>query len=161
MPTLERETIFPDSELGKQFLPEGPGYTTTIGKDGNCFFRCVSWHLTGIQTSHAIIRKKICDWIEDPANWEQIASVAGRKSSGANYLLKSGMRRDGKWATEVELTALARWSGQDVYTFCVDKRYPKPWWAAFYASGHSQRKTNQAFYLLNDQNEHFEPIVML
>ena len=40
-----------------------PWETASIGKDGNCFFRCLSHIITGNQDSHSELRELIADFI--------------------------------------------------------------------------------------------------
>ena len=76
--------------------------------DGNCFFRTISYFLTGSQDAHFRIRNLLCDFIE-----RNYILLALRHS----YLQDSNMRTPSIWATESEILACASLLNASIFVF--------------------------------------------
>ena len=81
---------------------EGPPLSRRIKGDGNCYFRAVSFYLCGEEDYYADICKAVCDFI---STFDDDLKPFIKKGKGKEYLLKSKMRDNGKWATETEILA--------------------------------------------------------
>ena len=80
----------------------------TVDGDGNCFFRSISYLLLGSEVKHDVVRNAVCNYIIQTENWYKLKSyIDGGITSGEDYVRKSEMHVWGKWATHVELFALA------------------------------------------------------
>ena len=123
--------------------------------DGNCFFRSISFCLTGSPKQHEKLRKLVCDYIENPRTKHKFKNHIPKEVDREAYLKK--MRRDGTWATEVEIFATAYLVKFDVWIYLHDFQGNKGWWP-HRASGNSVNGTRQAIFLMNYAN-HFEPCV--
>ena len=87
----------------------------TVDGDGNCFFRSISYLLLGSEAKHDVVRNAVCNYIIQPENWYKLKSyIDGGITSHEDYVRKSEMHVWGKWATHVELFALAQLTGKDV-----------------------------------------------
>ena len=108
----------------------------TVDGDGNCFFRSISYLLLGSEAKHDVVRNAVCNYIIQPENRYKLKSyIDSGITSSKEYLRKSEMHVWGKWATHVELFALAQLPGKDV---CVHSgsldEVPSKW---------NKQKTNQ------------------
>ena len=83
--------------------------------DGNCFFSSISYLLVGSEAKHDVLRNAVCNHIIQPENWYKLkVYIDGDITSGEEYVRKSEMHGWGKWATHVELFALAQLTSKDV-----------------------------------------------
>ena len=82
---------------------------STIG-DGNCFFRAISYIITGSESSYEIIREKVvrhmCTHINDKMTSYVNKSVIA-------YLNESGMSDNTTWATDAEIIGCASFIGME------------------------------------------------
>ena len=118
----------------------------TVDGDGNCFFRSISYLLLGSEAKHDIVRSAVCNYIIQPDNWYKLKTyIDGDITRSEDYLHKSEMHEWGKWATHVEIFALAQLTGKDV---CVHSELldevPSKW---------NKQKTN------HNHNVHFDPVL--
>ena len=65
--------------------------------DGNCYFRAISYILTGSEKDHSFVRNLVIQHMNGPMK-EQLQNYMSDKME--NYLDKSGMVQDGVWATD-------------------------------------------------------------
>lgn len=78
-----------------------------IGKDGNCMFRAMAYHLTGSQGLHMEVRIRAINWLQrHPAILLGFAAQGEGHFSAASYL--SNMARPGEWGDEIMLMAIAQ-----------------------------------------------------
>ena len=118
----------------------------TVDGDGNCFFRSISYLLLGSEAKHDVVRNAVCNYIIQPENWYKLkVYIDGDITSGEEYVRKSEMHVWRKWATHVELFALAQLTNKDVCEYTLDH------WMRYPASGTSKRPTKNAFYLAKSQ----------
>ncbi len=120
--------------------------------DGNCYFRCISFILTGTEDQHKAVRDcvvkqmlRISDQLERYSN-ENIGK----------YLSTSHMNEEGVWATDAEILATANLFGVDINVY-ADYGCTKEWLT--YPSAFSfSKKTETGFYLENDR-QHFNVVL--
>ena len=130
----------------------GNFHVHTVDGDGNCFFR--SYLLLGSEAKHDVVRNAVYNYIIQPENWYKLkVYIDGDITSGEEYVRKSEMYVWGKWATHVELFALAQLTSKDVCVYTLDC------WMSYPASGTSKRPMKNAFYLANCNNVHFDPVL--
>ena len=131
----------------------GNFHVHTFDGDGNCFFRSISYLLLGSETKHGVMRNAVCNYIIQPEIWYKLkAYIDGDITSGEEYVRKSEMHVWRKWVTHVELFVLALLTSKDVCVYTLDH------WIRYPASGTSKRPTENAFYLANHHNVHFDPV---
>ena len=93
----------------------------TVDADGNCFFRSISYLLLGSEAKHDVVRNAACNYIIQPENWYKLkVYIDGDMTSGEEYVRNSEMHVWGKWATHVELFALAQLTSKDVCVYTLD-----------------------------------------
>ena len=87
----------------------------TVGGDENCFFRFISYLLLASEAKHDVVRNAVCNYIIQPENWYKLkVYIDGDITSSEEYVRKCKMHVWGKWATHVELFALAQLTSKDV-----------------------------------------------
>ncbi|XP_062577465.1 uncharacterized protein LOC134239308 [Saccostrea cucullata] len=87
-----------------------------IQRDGNCFFRAISFCLTGVEDYHYLIRSAVCQHLlHNTKLFETFVRPAER--SVKNHLSLTDMSKDGSWATETEILALCHLLSTDVHTY--------------------------------------------
>lgn len=120
--------------------------------DGNCFFRSISYAITGSQAYHKVARDRVVDYRE--ANENAITQF------GERYLAESRIPDDWIWATEAEIMASAAMLQTDIYVLCsvagslVWQNYA----AHLLGSG---AKEDRCIYILNDSGNHFDYVYSL
>ena len=86
-----------------------PTRTRKVDGDENCYFRCISYIVTGDEESHEEVRQLVCDYIEQsPQKYDQ-------DSDGRAYLCRSQMCTPGIWASIDEILATANLLGIPVF----------------------------------------------
>ena len=86
--------------------------------DGNCFFRSLSYVLTGDQESHKKVRREICSFMLGSKYNKHIKrTLLNDYPSVANYLSSKNMYSDGEWASEVEIYTAALMLKTKIYVF--------------------------------------------
>ena len=70
--------------------------------DSSCYFRAISFAISGKQDYYEDVRKVICEYIENfPEMLKGILKNANDVKSGHEYNKKSGMHKNTTWATEI------------------------------------------------------------
>ncbi|OAF70483.1 hypothetical protein A3Q56_01762 [Intoshia linei] len=87
-----------------------PDNFTDTRPDGNCFFRCLSYWITGVQTHHEKIRQKYCDY-RDLSEKHAMRQTHGVTQS---------------WATDMDILAIAKMLHVNIHVY-VNKDYMKQW----------------------------------
>lgn len=90
-----------------------PQMVVDIRSDGNCFFRAISFMLTGSQIHHNLIRRELTNFMSEEVRKE----VNNFAATDEDYFHNWKMPSDGVWATEVELLSAAAFLDIDIYTF--------------------------------------------
>ncbi|XP_078315563.1 uncharacterized protein LOC144619975 [Crassostrea virginica] len=93
-----------------------PKSEITIESDGNCFFRAISFSIANNENFHDIFRTAVCEHLRKNKELFKPFLRNGMQSID-NYLSSSCMSKDGTWATEVEIFAMAHLLEVDIYTF--------------------------------------------
>ena len=150
-----------------------PTVQQSIAGDGNCYYRAISWIITGTQTHHIKVRKSICTYISSQENFEKMrvhilpfhrVKTSNTRQSGIprgllyttpgkQYVQAKKMDVVGTYATQVEIWATAFMLGKDVFTWTGTQNM-SPRWVKHFASGDCKKPTTRAIYLIN-LNEHF------
>ncbi|XP_062600922.1 uncharacterized protein LOC134262538 [Saccostrea cucullata] len=123
--------------------------------DGNCFFRAVSFCLTGVEDYHYTIRSAVCQHLlHNSILFESFVRCAER--SVENHLALTDMTNDGTWATELEIFGLCHLLNIDVHT------YTENHWVT-YSRQMIQTTTNDEFigsiYLDHKNRNHYNVVV--
>ena len=120
-----------------------------IRGDGNCYFRALSFILTGVETHHFAIWQAICDFIE--VHYDDLNIFLEEYVDGEHYLCDKKMRQNGKWGTELEIIATATIAKRDaiVYNHTGYLRYQSPF---------TQAPSIECFFIDNRSGGHFNVI---
>ncbi|XP_062612107.1 uncharacterized protein LOC134273904 [Saccostrea cucullata] len=126
-----------------------------IERDGNCFFRAISFSLTNSEIHHKQIREAVCKHLlKNETEFRQFMRSEGSLQS---YLLSSKMTQEGIWATELEILATAHMLNVDIYTYS-DMR-----WLQF--SGHDlcaeSGDQGEAIYLYHREQNHYDVVLQV
>ena len=146
--------------------PSAPGSTvttvpaTTVGirGDGNCFWRAISYMLTGAQSEQGKLRATVCDWIDNHQRAVQNLSNLN------DYIEQSNMRSLGVYATEIEIFCMASLLNTSIWTdspFGKKGQEQRYMWQehSLIKGTHSHfAQSGQSIYLKNT-HEHFEPVL--
>ncbi len=134
-----------------------PVQTIHIIGDGNCFFRCLSWIVSGTQNHHLFFRDLIVQYIE-----ENIAIFHRRHVNSIDYVRTSGMYRSGTFATEVEIFAAAYLLNTTIETFSPYGPHSHRWQRHLPISNAPSifSSSNKSIFLKNT-NVHFEVVTRM
>ncbi len=145
----------PESELVKTSVTTPPGVTQIVYGDGNCFFRAISFMLTGVQSEHRKLRELTLSWME---NHPQVICELSNKD---NYIATSNMGSLGEFATEVEIFALASFLNTAIFTF-------SPYGDGYQwmrhqplADTHTPFPPTEKAIFLSNRHVHFEPALSI
>ncbi|XP_062587579.1 uncharacterized protein LOC134249219 [Saccostrea cucullata] len=87
-----------------------------IQRDGNCFFRAISFCLTGLEDYHYAIRSIVCrHLLRNSILFKPFVRQA--ESSVENHFSLTNMSNDGSWATELEILAVCHLLSIDIHTY--------------------------------------------
>ena len=130
-----------------------------VGADGNCYFRALSYIITGRETQHMEIREGILSYMLTIQHL-----LIGRDSTGhANilvpfnvhsvqqYIDNTGMARNGTWGTDVEMLCFSHMFNFNVYIFDAGSNT----WAVFNIERRLPRIHNIMSAYLYLRNSHF------
>ncbi|XP_062580569.1 uncharacterized protein LOC134242498 [Saccostrea cucullata] len=126
-----------------------------IERDGNCFFRAISFSLTNSENHHKQIREIVCQHLlKNETTFQQFMRSEG---SIRSYLLSSKMTHEGVWATELEILAVAHMLNVDIFTYS-DMR-----WLQFSGHGLCAESVNlkEAIYLYHREQNHYDVVLQV
>lgn len=123
----------------------------SIPGDGNCFFRAVSFYLSGSDHAHDKMRLKMCNYLMQ--NQTMFQKLLRSNQCFQSYV--KAMERLGSWATEVEVIAMSHMLNIPIFTF-EDSQWSK-------YSGNLIDKTwsslDGAIYLNHINRNHYDVVV--
>uniref|UniRef100_A0A8R1DIK5 Ubiquitinyl hydrolase 1 n=1 Tax=Caenorhabditis japonica TaxID=281687 RepID=A0A8R1DIK5_CAEJA len=133
-----------------------PGDVKRIEADGNCFYRSISWCLTGSQCYHQNIREKTANFVKE--NVAICRKTFGFKDDEFDSFLAE-LQKDSTWAGNEDIVAVSTMLNVEIYTFLKDR------WTLIKPRIHPGFPTNfplrtGAIYLENP-GCHFEPVYSL
>ena len=144
-----------------------PNLTQYIIGDGNCYFSTISYLITGSQDFHVEFRKLIIDNMLGDLSMScnkylrtKYVYTQGNYRNVQDWVNKTGMRKSGKWATDLEVFATALLFNIDIWVFLgpLGTR-----WIGFSGNGSTfeelvKAPTPNGIYIRNVGN-HYEPII--
>ena len=122
-------------------------------EDGNCYFRAISYVLTGSEDSHGLIRQKIVNHMSNDIN-EKFNDYLNQSVN--DYLRESSMNSNGTWATDAEMMATASLLGIDIVVH--SKVADRMEWLRYPTSFSNERTRDFAIYLQNI-SEHINRVI--
>jgi len=126
----------------------------SIKKDGNCFFRALSFVLSGTEENYKQLRLVVTNHMMT-INQQLLPHTQRNVSS---YLEATRMRADRVWATDVEIFAAASLFGVDIIVYTQYGSNLR--WLRFCSSFNQSIHATNAI-LMQNLNLHFEPIISL
>ena len=91
-----------------------------IDRDGNCFFRAISFAISNTESNHMEVRKSVCNFAMKEKELMQPV-LRSEFDSVKSYIETSCMVQDGIWATEFEIVCTSFLLQCDIYTFSETK----------------------------------------
>ncbi|KAL3851911.1 hypothetical protein ACJMK2_015606, partial [Sinanodonta woodiana] len=142
-----REKLFTQTSPPKQ--------TASVQADGNCFFRALSYVITGVEDYHMNIREAITMCVEK--NSGMFRTLLQSRGGMHNYVCS--MRQPREWATDTEIFAAATLLKTviEVCTPCRTKRGLEYQWQTFTPLDKPELR-GPSIYISN-RDSHFEPVL--
>ena len=94
-----------------------PSSTTRIVPDGNCFFRALSFTLTGSQEHHHEVHLLVTTYMIDNSANPQLICIINDGETMDIYIEQSKMQLLGTWATEIEIIAAVLLLQTTIYVY--------------------------------------------
>ncbi|XP_041467556.1 uncharacterized protein LOC121417887 [Lytechinus variegatus] len=93
-----------------------PSCIKIIAEDGNCFFRAISYAISGTECHHVILRNLTVNHLLQ-TNDKFKSTLTSEFRTVREYVLKNGIMENGTWATDTEMSALANLIDTDIYSY--------------------------------------------
>ncbi|XP_041461895.1 uncharacterized protein LOC121413207 [Lytechinus variegatus] len=93
-----------------------PSHIKTIDEDGNCFFRAISYAISGTECYHVILRNLTVNHLLQ-TNDKFKSTLRSEFRTVREYVLKNRIMENGTWATDTEMSALANLIDTDIYSY--------------------------------------------
>jgi len=87
-----------------------------IRGDGNCYFRVISFILTGVESNHLVVRDRVVRHMESAAIGSKLEGYLNKNVT--DYLNSSCMDRDSVWAMDADIISTANLLGCDINVYC-------------------------------------------
>ncbi|XP_030853795.1 OTU domain-containing protein 3-like [Strongylocentrotus purpuratus] len=155
---LNIQQITPTSDNeGQTCQPiEHPCTIKHVTGDGNCFFRAISFCVSGNENNHLLVRKAIVVHLLKNKN-RFGTRVRDGFANVSDYVTKSKVFQKGTWATEMEIMVLANLIETDIYIY--DEQNAK--WSIF--SGKDVQlgvvTSDKGIYLRHTQRIHYDVVL--
>lgn len=131
-----------------EFTPPARDATVAVAGDGNCYFRAISFWLTGSTEQHWLLREMIVCFMRDA--WKSGERIMGKAVQA--YLEEKKMASLGTWATETEIFATAELLRTSIHVWLKCGKSER--WVPHHPS---TGQTEHSIYLSNI-SQHFEPV---
>ena len=121
-----------------------------IKGERNCYFRAVSFILTGVEKHHFVVCQAICNFIA--VHYHDLNLFLDKYKDGEEYLIDTEMRKNATWGTELEIIVTATMAKRDaiVYNHTGYLRYQSPF---------AQGKSIECFFIDNRAGGYFNVIL--
>ena len=102
--------VLPPDDLTKNLKNFIPKVVREIGKDGNCFYRAISFALYRTEEKHSELRAFLVDYIREKVDTTSSVMVYLDVNKGPpkEYVDSYAVAKDGTWATEFEMAVMAK-----------------------------------------------------
>ena len=106
---------------GADVVLKPPTLLKSIGKDGNCLFRSLSYAITGSESQHSHIRCLIVHQYRTEINcWRLMGNYFDTYADIDDYLQTTGMAEDGVWGQTQEMIVFAYTAGVNIASYNAD-----------------------------------------
>lgn len=92
-----------------------PPQSRKIPGDGNCYFRSLSFFVTGTQHNHLLFRRLLCQYIDENKECFMNLHEPEFKPNYKEWQIK--MKREHTWADEIIVKATSCWLNLSVWTY--------------------------------------------
>jgi hypothetical protein len=132
-----------------------PSNVTPINGDGNCFFRCISYLITGTESNHFLLRTLLVQHME--SHQLEMSTILPNQTL-SQYLISSKMVLNRTWASEIEIYAMAHFLKTDIYVYTLIGETNLFQWLCHSACfiDPSVTKHNESVYLFHRNGNHYE-----
>ena len=135
-----------------------PTETVSIVPDVNCFYRSLSYCITGSEWYHAQIRHVLVDWMKENND------IISERANQEDYANTSRVSQLGEYATEVEIFAAASMLNTPIWTYSPYARHDDEteyqWQQHDPLPGASSDfPLSEKCIFLNNQHANFEPVL--
>ena len=79
----------------------------SMGGDGNCLFRALSYAITGCESQHRVVRRQIVEHFTTERCWRLLENYIPTDDTIEEYVQRTHMARNGVWGTSVAFAHLA------------------------------------------------------
>ena len=125
-----------------------------IAIDGNCFFRCISFNLTGSEDYH----KTICDQVVKHISTIH-AKVKGYLDEHPHiYISESGIENEGIWAIDKEIMTTSNLLECDIIVYTLHGNATKKW-LTYPANFSLLKPSDKDIYLDNVGETHYDVVL--
>ena len=97
-----------------------PDICHEVERDGNCFFRAISYSVSNTESNHMEIRNSVCNFALQEKEMMQ-SFLRSPFHSVESYIKDSCIEKNGTWATEFEIFCTACLLHCDIYTYTGGK----------------------------------------
>ena len=148
LPLIFNHVCTPSKPLGT------PSKLFHIKGDGNFLFRSFSYVITGRQNYHSLIRQRIILHMKTIEH----ALLPHIGSSVDDYLLRTQMKNDGVWGTDIEILTAASLFCTDIYVFTKFRNNSR--WVKFSRTMLREPlpSGNHFIYIQNTSQVHFDVV---
>ncbi|XP_061177698.1 uncharacterized protein LOC133186474 [Saccostrea echinata] len=136
---------------------EAPLSCEEIKRDGNCFFRAVSFCLTGVEKYHYEIRLAVCQHLLQNRMLFQ-PFLRATENSVERHISSTSMLNIGIWATEIEILALSHLLSTDIHTYSQNR------WITYSGQMVDQKRNSQpkeSIYLYHENQNHYNVVLTI
>ena len=131
-----------------------PSLFREIIPDGNCYFRCISFAVTGSEEYYNNIRQSICEYIRSNPDTIQEYLPENVQGNVELYLQTSRMELNSTWASEVEIFATAFLLQTNIYIYTKSGVH---WtWLRHSPTGNV---SNKSIYLYHRNQNHYDVVL--
>ena len=124
-----------------------------VDMDGNCFFRCISYILTGSEDYHETIRGHVVDHMSKIQ--EKVKGYLNNHPQ--TYISQSGIEKDGIWATDSEIMTTANMLDCDIMVY-TQRGHATKKWLPYPASFSLLKTSDKNIYLDNVGGNHYDVV---
>ncbi|XP_071965644.1 uncharacterized protein [Antedon mediterranea] len=133
-----------------------PLQITNITGDGNCFYRAISYIISGTEDNHFLLRRAITNHLLETDDLF-INTFSHEYRSVKEYVLKKRVMDNGTWASNTEISAMANLLNTDIYSF-NDQLLTWQLFSAKKPGRIDDVTTDNGIYILYTMNVHFNVV---
>ena len=137
-------------------INQSPSKIHVLKGDGNCFFRSISFLLTGSENQHLSIRKMVVEHMNNSSQFSE--RLNGYLNSKCHeYIRSNKMNENGTWATDAEILSTANLLELDISVWSYSGE--QLGWLRYPFSFTLETYTQFTLLLVNEHNLHFDAVI--